>query len=297
MIDTYFPVLDDGFIGLKGYMGSDEEIEQAARVSYGKGTRKQNDTRNLIRYLMRHRHSTPFEMAEMKFHVRAPIYVIRQWFRHRTWSYNEYSGRYSVMIDSMEKTDEDKWRTQSTQNKQGSGLYLPEDVGHVLSDEEALLQQQIAENYQLNLEKGVAREQARKNLPVSNYSEFYGKCDLKNLLHFMGLRSDGHAQKEIRAYSDIIGGFVKELFPLTFEAWYDYAYMASNFTKFDKKVLQEYVTLMNMNNDDTEELTEEYAKSVGMSKREIAEFWDKINPPEEKDFSLDFSQSYTKSED
>lgn len=296
LIGKKFDVLDDGFICLMDYMGSDEDIEQAARVSYGKGTRKVSDTRHLLRYLMRHHHSTPFEMAEVKLLIRCPLYVVRQWHRHRTWSYNEYSGRYSVMIDSMEKTDPEKWRTQSKTNKQGSAEFLVEwpntededvywdsdlesemSVGQFLTREEKDFHKQANKLYQTRLELGVAKEQARKELPVSNYTEFFAKVDLKNLMHFMSLRCDSHAQLEIRLYADKIAGMVKELFPITFEAWYDYHFKAVNFTRLDRILLQKY-----FGNDDLEA----YAEEIGMSTRELTEFYEKIEVPTEQDFSL-----------
>ena len=280
--DKYFKVLDDGFIALKDYMGSDEDIERSARVSYGKGTRKTSDTRNLIRYLMRHKHTSPFEFPQLVFHVRAPIYIYRQWHRHRTWSYNEYSARYSEMIDSMEKTS--KWRIQSTTNKQGSqdgeikhpdtfdckNETTPEDY---LSEKEQEIQQRMRNIYEERLVYGVAREQARKDMPVSNYSEMYATVNLHNLFHFMSLRCDSHAQQEIREYANIIASIVKEIFPISFEAWYDYNFCASNLTLLDKKVLQKMLST-SISSADLIRLQEE----VGMSKREIEEFKTKIRP-------------------
>jgi thymidylate synthase (FAD) len=292
LIGKKFSLLDDGFICLMDYMGSDEDIEQAARVSYGKGTRKVSDTRNLLRFLMRHHHSTPFEMAEVKLLIRCPLYVVRQWHRHRTWSYNEYSGRYSVMIDSMQKTEPDEWRTQSQSNKQGSGDFLPIDIGDSLTAAEHILHCEISGEYERRLELGVAKEQARKDLPVSNYTEFFAKVDLKNLMHFMSLRCDSHAQLEIRVYADKIAGMVKELFPITFQAWYDYHFNAVNFTRLDRLLLSQILRDTN-NTGGFDKLKEVYleqieedATELGMGKREIAEFWDKISVPTEQDFSL-----------
>src|SRR5215471_11981170 len=200
-----FPVLDDGFVCLVDVMGDDQSVVQAARVSYGEGTRKVSDDRGLIRYLMRHRHSTPFEMAEVKFLVRVPMDCWRQWIRHRTASVNEYSTRYSVAIDSTQATLPGEWRTQAEQNRQGSGLPLPDDVGKQLTEDEHHFQVTARQVYQKRLEAGVAREQARKDLPLSTYTEAYWKIDLHNLLHFLALRMDSHAQDEIRRYTNIIG--------------------------------------------------------------------------------------------
>ena len=178
------PVLDDGFVRVVDYMGTDESVVQAARVTYGKGTKKIHEDRGLIRYLMRHRHTTPLEMCEIKFHVRVPMDCWRQWIRHRTASVNEYSTRYSDAIDSMQKTPATGWRVQASANKQGSGGEVEESVGRRLTENEVSFQQQAREVYNERLEAGVAREQARKDLPLSTYTEAYWKIDLHNLLHF-----------------------------------------------------------------------------------------------------------------
>ena len=193
-----FPVLDDGFVRVVDYMGGDSSIVQAARVSYREGTKKVSEDRGLIRYLMRHRHTTPFEMCEIKFHVKVPMDTWRQWIRHRTANVNEYSTRYSVAIDRTQKTAQDEWRFQSGSNKQGSGGFLPPEDGALLSLEEDQLQREARRVYRDRLDKKVAREQARKDLPLSTYTEAYWKIDLHNLLHFLSLRMDSHAQKEIR---------------------------------------------------------------------------------------------------
>ncbi|MGD9723313.1 MAG: FAD-dependent thymidylate synthase [Pirellulales bacterium] len=218
-----FPVLNDGFVCLVDVMGDDQSVVQAARVSYGEGTRKVSDDRGLIRYLMRHRHSTPFEMAELKLLVRVPMDCWRQWIRHRTANVNEYSTRYSLAIDAMQTTTPDTWRTQATQNRQGSGQPLSAEQGAELSAAEANFQQQARELYEQRIALGVAREQARKDLPLSTYTEAYWKIDLHNLLHFLALRMDTHAQWEIREYATAIGRqIVQPLFPLVWEAFVDY---------------------------------------------------------------------------
>lgn len=283
LVDKYFKVLDDGFIALKAVMGGDEDVEQAARVSYGKGTRKVSETRGLIRYLMRHRHTTPFEMVEFKFHVRVPMDCWRQWIRHRTASVNEYSTRYSEAIDSQQTTRPDEWRSQSTNNKQGSGDFLDELIGRQLCQQEDSFHEHAKTLYQNRLESGVAREQARKDLPLSTYTEAYWKCDLKNILNFLSLRCDSHAQLEIRQYANVMAGIVKECCPLTFEAWYDYAFQASNFTRLDKLVLQKEFSMVENYN---EVALKEYAKSIGMSDREFGEYKDKTSMPTPQDFDL-----------
>ena len=237
-----FPVLDDGFVALVDCMGDDGSVVQAARVSYGEGTRKVSDDRQLIRYLMRHAHTTPFEMAELKFVVRVPMDCWRQWIRHRTASINEYSTRYSLAIDSMQSTHDDEWRAQAANNRQGSGDFLPKAAGHKLTQSEMELQSFARRVYEERLEAGIAREQARKDLPLATYTEAYWKIDLHNLLHFLALRMDAHAQLEIRRYAETIGQqIVQPLFPLVWEAFLDYRVEAMRLTKLDKGVIQRLV--------------------------------------------------------
>ncbi|MFM8415500.1 MAG: FAD-dependent thymidylate synthase [Planctomycetota bacterium] len=234
-----FPVLDDGFVALVDCMGDDGSVVQAARVSYGAGTRKVSDDRQLIRYLMRHAHTTPFEMAELKFVVRVPMDCWRQWIRHRTASVNEYSTRYSLAIDAMQTTSDDEWRTQAASNRQGSGEPLPPAAGHAHTAAEQALQAQARKVYEARLEAGIAREQARKDLPLSTYTEAYWKIDLHNLLHFLALRMDAHAQLEIRRYAETIGHeIVAPLFPLVWEAFIDYRMEAVRLTRLDREVIR-----------------------------------------------------------
>jgi thymidylate synthase (FAD) len=218
-----FRVLDAGFVRLVDYMGDDAAIVQAARVSYGKGTKRVHEDRALIRYLLRHSHTTPFEMCEIKLHVRVPMDVWRQWIRHRTASVNEYSTRYSEAIDAAARTAPDAWRQQSASNRQGSSGVLPHEIGARLSAEEEELLGRARAVYEGRLASGVAREQARKDLPLSTYTEAYWKVDLHNLLHFIDLRMDAHAQQEIRAYATVIGEqIVARWVPVTWEAFLDY---------------------------------------------------------------------------
>ncbi len=234
-----FRVLNDGFIRLIDYMGSDESIVQAARVSYGKGTKKVHQDRGLIRYLMRHRHTTPFEMCEIKLHVRVPMDCWRQWIRHRTASVNEYSTRYSEAIDSAQLTDEGQWREQSRRNRQGSTGFLDQEVGSELSEKEAELIQSSRRLYQERLEAGVAREQARKDLPLSTYTEAYWKIDLHNLLHFLALRMDTHAQLEIRTYATVIGEeILRRWCPMTWEAFQDYLFHSATLSGREQQIIR-----------------------------------------------------------
>ncbi len=233
------PVLDDGFVCLVDVMGDDQAVVQAARVSYGEGTKKVSDDRGLIRYLMRHRHSTPFEMAEIKFLVRVPMDTWRQWIRHRTANVNEYSTRYSLAIDAAQRTAPGDWRTQAATNRQGSGEALSHEVGAGLSLEEAELQDRAREVYEHRIAAGVAREQARKDLPLSTYTEAYWKVDLHNLLHFLALRMDDHAQWEIRQYAATIGReIVRPLFPLVWEAFVDYRLEGMFLTRLDHELIR-----------------------------------------------------------
>ncbi len=234
-----FKVLDDGFIRVIDYMGSDKSIVQAARVSYGEGTKKVTQDRGLIRYLMRHHHSTPFEMCEIKLHIRVPMDTWRQWIRHRTANVNEYSTRYSIAINNAQKTNPDEWRLQSGMNKQGSEGFLDAELGNQLTREESNLHNEIWNIYNKRIEKGIAREQARKDLPLSTYTEAYWKMDLHNLLHFLRLRMDSHAQLEIRKYATIIGEeIVKRWVPLTWEAFEDYRMNSQNFSALEMELLK-----------------------------------------------------------
>ena len=234
-----FPVLDDGFVALVDCMGEDASVVQAARVSYGEGTRRVSDDRQLIRYLLRHAHTTPFEMAEIKFVVRVPMDCWRQWIRHRTASVNEYSTRYSLAIDSMQATPDDEWRTQAASNRQGSDGLLGRDSGHALTQSEQELQSLARRVYEERLQAGIAREQARKDLPLSTYTEAYWKIDLHNLLHFLALRMDAHAQLEIRRYAETIGReIVQPLFPLVWEAFIDYRFESMRLTRLDQGVIR-----------------------------------------------------------
>ena len=228
------PVLDQGFIRVIDYMGDDGAVVQAARVSYGRGTKKISEDRGLIRYLMRHHHTTPFEMCEIKFHVKLPVFVARQWIRHRTASVNEYSARYSILNREFYIPAPEQLSTQSQENRQGRGNVLQGDEAVRVLD---ILREDSARNYadyqeMLNEDdegnvidpkrNGLARELARMNLPLNIYTEWYWKCDLHNLLHFLSLRADPHAQHEIRVYADAMMEALRAWVPITAEAFEDY---------------------------------------------------------------------------
>ena len=215
-------VLGHGFVALVDYMGNDAAIVQAARVSYGAGTRTVRDDRGLIRYLMRHRHTTPFEMVELKFLIRLPIFVARQFIRHRTSSVNEASYRYSVAPDEYEVPPPEEVRHQSVQNRQGRGDPLPgEVVDRFRADLERVSQDAYAA-YTRALEDGVARETARLLLPVAFYTQWYWKCNLWNLFHFLSLRLDPHAQEEIRLYAAEMAKIARTLCPIAYEAFEEF---------------------------------------------------------------------------
>lgn len=226
ILGTAFPVLDHGFVRVIDYMGSDESIVQAARVSYGKGTKKTQEDRGLIRYLMRHRHSTPFEMCEIKLHVKLPIFVARQWIRHRTANVNEYSARYSILDKEFYVPPLENIGSQSTENKQGRtndslSLEQAQEIQNIFLSHSL----QSYEYYEAMLSdptSGVARELARISLPVNFYTQMYWKIDLHNLFHFLSLRASDHAQQEIRAYAQVILDIVKIWVPSAYEAFMDY---------------------------------------------------------------------------
>lgn len=275
-----FKVLDDGFIRVIDYMGSDESIVQAARVSYGKGTKKIHEDRGLIRYLMRHHHTTPFEMCEIKFHVRVPMDCWRQWIRHRMANVNEYSTRYSVAIDSAQTTNEQEWRIQASGNRQGSAGFAGDSEGKTLTEKERYLQTLAREIYDERLKMGIAREQARKDLPLSTYTEAYWKVDLHNLLHFLYLRMDTHAQYEIRRYAEIMGHeIVAKWCPAVWEAFLDYRVNSSHLTRLEMEVL---TALTKGNKEQAIELAKSFNwldKTTGEPKknRERLEFEDKLS--------------------
>jgi thymidylate synthase (FAD) len=234
MLFRPLPVLDHGFVRVVDYMGDDSAVVQAARVSYGRGTRAANEDRGLIRYLMRHRHSTPFEMCEIKYHVKLPIFVARQWIRHRMANVNEYSARYSIMDREFYLPAREQLAAQSASNRQGRGDVLEGDEAARVLD---LLRDDATRNYDHYIDMlnedaegrvidesrtGLARELARMNLTLNAYTQWYWKADLHNLLNFLSLRVDSHAQYEIRVYADAMLDTVRAWVPLVHEAFRDY---------------------------------------------------------------------------
>ena len=243
MDNTSFPsgsirCLDKGFVRLVDSMGGDNAIVQAARVSYGKGTTKTNQDRGLIRYLMRHRHSTPFEMVEFKFHAKMPIFVARQWVRHRTANINEYSLRYSEARDDFYYPQPQNIKFQSSINKQGRGKEVSKKIKNKVIKYFEEISQRSFEIYNELNEDGVARELSRAILPVNLYTEWYWKNDLHNLLHFIGLRSDTHAQYEIQVYSEAMALSVKKVAPFAWEAYEDYRIFGMYFSKLEQEIFR-----------------------------------------------------------
>jgi len=272
-----FSVLNDGFICLVDAMGDDSSVVQAARVSYGAGTKKVSDDRTLIRYLLRHRHTTPFEMAEIKLLVRVPMDCWRQWIRHRTASVNEYSTRYSLAIDAMQTTETGEWRSQAVTNRQGSGDALPETLGEKLTTTEQEFQAAATKLYQDRLADGVAREQARKDLPLSTYTEAYWKINLHNLLHFLALRMDSHAQLEIREYATTIGRqIVQKLFPVVWEAFEDYRLGAWSLSQLEIGVIQRLSLLAGQ-----KQLAPPYSEDLFMEAQDAS--WKDLSRSRERD--------------
>tara|TARA_B100000768_G_C11221101_1_gene350553 strand:- start:161 stop:1093 length:933 start_codon:yes stop_codon:yes gene_type:complete len=272
------PALDHGFVRVIDYMGDDTAIVQSARVSYGKGTKKITNDKGLIKYLMRHWHSTPFEMCEIKLHVKLPIFIARQWIRHRTANVNEYSARYSILDKEFYIPSVENLASQSQINKQGRAENLsPEEAEKVIellkSDAE-----QTYRNYEVMLNEnsdgetldegsmGIARELARMNLTLNTYTQWYWKIDLNNLLHFLKLRADAHAQYEIRVYADIILDVVKKWVPITYEAFEDYRVGGTQLSAKEILILKKIIKGETV---DPEE--------VGISKREWGELQKKFD--------------------
>ncbi len=269
MLDREYKVLNHGFVRLVDYMGSDAAIVQAARVSYGAGTKKVSEDRGLIRYLMRNRHTSPFEMVEFKFHVKLPIFVARQWIRHRTANVNEYSGRYSVMKEEFYTPADEDIRFQAKDNKQGrSDELVPEEIKRKLVDTLNASQKQAYEQYSQFVDDGLAREIARINLPLSLYTEWYWKIDLHNLFHFLRLRLDKHAQKEIRDYAEIMAKMVQTVCPMAYEAFEDYSLNSAYFSGPELTVLKDALASI--------DLDEETIIASGISKREAGELIAKL---------------------
>ena len=247
------PVLDHGFVRVVDYMGDDTSIVQSARVSYGKGTKKVSTDSGLIKYLMRHRHSTPFEMCEIKYHIKLPIFIARQWIRHRTANVNEYSARYSIMDKEFYVPEKQHLAAQSTNNRQGRGdlingkqadsilKILKEDAERNYQHYEEMLNEKYDGSIIDDNKQGLARELARMNLTLNSYTQWYWKTDLLNLLNFLALRADSHAQYEIREYANVMLNTVKKWVPTTYDAFIDYRVGGMELSAKGKIVIQKMI--------------------------------------------------------
>jgi thymidylate synthase (FAD) len=242
IIAKEFKVLDKGFVKLVDYMGDDSSIVEAARVSYGDGTKTVNQDRGLIRYLMRHYHSTPFEMCEIKFHIKCPIFIARQWMRHRTANINEISARYSIIKDEFYVPPIDHICKQSKINNQGSGDRVADDLSEEIMNKIELTSRNSFNEYETLINKDeLSRELSRMILPQNTYTEFYWKIDLHNLMHFLRLRADKHAQKEIQLYAKAMLEIMRMWVPITHEAFCDYRINSINFSGNDLSSIKELI--------------------------------------------------------
>jgi thymidylate synthase (FAD) len=269
-------VLDQGFIRVVDYMGDDAAVVQAARVSYGKGTKQVSTDQGLINYLMRHRHTTPFEMCEIKLHVKLPIFVARQWIRHRTANVNEYSARYSVLDDGSYRPELDQLAAQAAHNRQGRGEALDSARAAAVRDRLDASAEAAEATYRWLLgdaagEPGLSRELARMVLPLSAYTQWYWKVDLHNLLHFVALRADAHAQYEIRAYADVLMEIIDKWVPITAAAFRDYRIDGAALSGKALTVVKRLLAGETVDPDTT-----------GMSPREWRELQALLDMPEEK---------------
>lgn len=268
----YRPIkcLNAGFVYLVDYMGTDIAVVDAARVSYGQGTKPINTAENLIRYLHRHVHTSPSEMVEMKFHCKMPIFVARQWVRHRTANINEYSGRYSEMVDQFYLPEPDAIKQQAKNNKQGRGEDMSGEVKQRAREILAAGYRRQYDDYRELLRLGVALELARIALPIANYTEWYWKIDFHNLMHFLRLRLDSHAQYEIRVYGDAMAKIISEAFPMSFRAFEDYQLYAISFSRLELDILSQHQWPMSV-----EKLTCVVTEGI-RNKREQEEFVAKL---------------------
>lgn len=300
LIGKYFPVFDDdaSFIALWDYMGTDQCIEKAARVSYGGGTRKVSQTKGLIRYLKRHFHSSPSEMIEVKFHCSMPMFIARQTVRHRTFNINEVSGRYSLLPMLFYTPPKEQFRAQSKTNNQGRGDSL-DDVKYYAAVERWNKNRQENQHLYEDLTAGdLARELARIDLPLSTYTQWIWKVDLHNLQHFLNLRVDSHAQWEVRQLANIMAGMYKRIAPLSYEAWIDYQVCAKTFSRHELDILQRLIKA-EKEEDGSVFIKHRHSYKDGerinltdenIPKREQQEFFNKLLPIKPVDFELDFSK-------
>ena len=292
ILGLYFPVLDHGFVALVDYLGTDACIERAARVSYGYGTRAANATRGLIRYLRRHKHTTPSEMVELKFHCCMPMFIARQWIRHRTANVNEYSGRYSLIPMLFYTPEAAQLQTQSRRNNQGrSGQAVSADLHAEALRRWEATRREATDTYGWLTANEVARELARIDLPLSTYTQWYWKIDLHNLLHFLTLRVDAHAQWEIQEYGRVMAGMLKRVAPLSYEAWIDYDVCGTHLSRAELESLRSLVSVDGETLSGRGTLGKAALEAGGLSKRELDELYAKLRAPAGvPDFSIDPAQ-------
>ena len=276
ILDTQFPVLDHGFVRLVDYMGGDTRIVQAARVSYGEGTKSYRKDKGLINYLLRNEHTSPFEQVVFTFHTKMPIFVARQWVRHRTARLNEISGRYSILKDEFYVPETTAIAPQSTDNKQGRSKerFAPKEEEHIrsaLSDG----QHDAYRAYQGLLDTGLARELARINLPLSTYTEWYWQIDLHNLFHFLRLRLDPHAQYEIRAYAEVMNEIAGKVCPIALEAFEEHVRGVLRLSRSEADALRRLLASA-MNGSNFDEKLAEVAAEAGLEGKAIERFADKV---------------------
>ncbi len=272
------PALDHGFVRVVDYMGDDTSIVQSARVSYGKGTKQVSTDKGLIKYLMRHWHSTPFEMCEIKYHIKLPIFIARQWIRHRTANVNEYSARYSILDKEFYLPAQENLAAQSSSNRQGRGdiidgaqakeilELLKSDAERTYDNYETMLNERFDGSTIDKSKKGLARELARMNLTLNTYTQWYWKTDLLNLMNFLRLRADKHAQFEIRVYADLMLDTLKKWVPMTYEAFMDYRVGATEVSAKGKIIIQKFINGEKVSINDS-----------GLSKREWNELMESFN--------------------
>ena len=251
ILENKFSLLDKGFVRVVDYLGNDNSVVQAARVSYGAGTKKVSEDIGLINYLMRMSHSTPFEMCEIKLHIKCPIFVARQWIRHRTSSTNEHSARYSIVDNDYYIPDPDKIAIQSSNNKQGRGESVDEKLSTETIDNIKKISEKSYEQYNKMLENGIAREIARICLPLNFYTEFYWKIDLHNLMHFLRLRCDSHAQYEIRVYALQILEIMKVWVPHTYNAFVQYKMNSRNLSSKTLDLIKQKISGENITRENS----------------------------------------------
>lgn len=293
ILGLYFPVLDHGFVALVDYMGTDECIERAARVSYGYGTRKASLTRGLLRYLRRHLHTTPSEMLELKFHCCMPMFIARQWIRHRAANVNEYSGRYSLMPMLFYTPSPEQLQTQSRTNNQGrSGTPVAPEAYAESVQRWNEIRRLSREAYEQMTAADMARELARIDLPLSTYTQWYWKIDLHNFLHFLKLRVDRHAQWEIQEYGRVMAGMLKRVAPLSYEAWIDYDVCGARMSRMDLDALKRLVSVKDGGLQSSGgSLSAADLEALGLAKRELAELLTKLEASTPPDFELNLANA------